>query len=362
MSTPGCPIEDIDTPALVVDLTLMENNIQRMSEFFADKSANLRPHTKTHKTPILAHKQIAAGARGVTCAKLGEAEIMAAAGINDLLVANQVVGHIKIGRLVALAHHCEIIVAVDDAENVRAISDAAVAVGVQVGMLVEVDVGMQRCGISPGQPALALAEIVDQSPGVLFRGVMGYEGHIIGEPDDETRYEGCRTAMTLLTDTADHIRNGGLDVPIVSGGGTGTYSVTGTFPGITEVQAGSYVLMDATYQKRIPEFDCALTVYSSIVSRPSDELAVADAGLKTMTNDMGLQTIKDLSGAQLIRQSEEHVKIQLPGPSCSLRPGDKIHMYPSHVCTTMNLHDRVYGVRDGMLETIWEISARGRSH
>ena len=360
MSTLGIPIEDIDTPALVIDLDLMDGNIARMAEFFSEQKAVLRPHTKTHKTPVLAHKQIAAGAQGVTCAKLGEAEVMAASGIRNILVANQVVGPLKINRLVALARHSDVIVAADYADNVREISEAAMATGSKVGMVVEVDVGMARCGVPPGEPALKLARVIDQSPGVVFRGVMGYEGHIIGEPDDETRYAECRKSMTMLTETADYIRESGLSVEIVSGGGTGTYKVTGSFSGITEVQAGSYILMDATYRKRIPEFDCALTIYASIISRPGDELAVADAGLKTMTNDMGLQSVRDVEGASLIRQSEEQAKIQLPAASCPLRPGDKIHIIPSHVCTTINLHDRMYGVRNGALEAIWEVGARGR--
>lgn len=360
MATPGDPLEHIDTPALVIDLDMMEGNIRRMADFFADKTADLRPHTKTHKTPILAHKQIEAGAQGVTCAKLGEAEVMAAAGIRDILVANQVVGRIKINRLVALSRHSDIIVAADDAGNVREISEAAQAAGTTVNMIIEVDVGMQRCGVPPGEPALELAQVIEKEPGVNFRGIMGYEGHIIGEPDNDIRYAECRKSMTMLTETADFIRDGGLPVEIVSGGGTGTYSVTGAFPGMTEVQAGSYILMDATYQKRIPEFDCALTVYTMIVSRPGDELAVADAGLKTMTNDMGIQSVRGVEDASLIKQSEEHVKIQLPGASCPLRPGDKIHIIPSHGCTTINLHDRFYGVRNGIVETVWDIAGRGR--
>jgi D-serine deaminase-like pyridoxal phosphate-dependent protein len=360
MAIPGDPIENIDTPALVIDLELLENNIKRMADFFADKTAVLRPHTKTHKTPILAHKQIQAGAQGVTCAKLGEAEVMAAAGIRDILVANQVVGRIKINRLVALSRHSDIIVAADDAHNVREISEAAQVAGTTVNMIIEVDVGMERCGVRPGEAALNLARVIDDQPGVRFRGIMGYEGHIIGEPDNGIRYAECRKSMTMLTETADYIREKGLPVEIVSGGGTGTYSVTGTFPGITEVQAGSYILMDASYQKRIPEFDTALTIYSMIVSRPGDELAVADAGLKTMTNDMGIQSIRDIEGASLIRQSEEHVKIQLPGASCPLRPSDRIHIIPSHGCTTINLHDRFYGVRNGVVETVWNIEGRGK--
>lgn len=360
MVRPGSPIEDIDTPALVIDLDLMEGNIARMAAFFADKDAYLRPHTKTHKTPVLAHRQIEAGARGVTCAKLGEAEVMAAAGIRDILVANQVVGRVKIDRLVALARHSDVIVASDHEANVREISDAAMAAGTRVNMIIEVDVGMERCGVPPGEPAWQLAQVIDRHPGVVFRGVMGYEGHIIGNPNDEERYAGCRESMTMLTQTADYIRERGLAVDLVSGGGTGTYKVTGTFPGVNEVQAGSYILMDGTYRKRIPEFDCALTIYATVVSRPGDELAVADAGLKTMTNDMGLQTVRDVEGASILRQSEEHVKIELPGASCTLRPGDKFHIVPSHCCTTINLHDRFYGVRNGTVESVWDIAARGK--
>lgn len=360
METPGILLEDIDTPALVIDLDLMEGNIARMADFFAGVRATLRPHTKTHKTPALAHKQIAAGAKGVTCAKLGEAEVMAASGIRDLLVANQVVGRTKIDRLVALARHADILVAVDNPDNVREIAAAAQTVGATVGMLIEVNVGMNRCGVEPGEPTLELAGLIDRLPGVRFAGLMGYEGHIIANPDQAVRERECRKSMTLLTEAAAYVTQAGLPVDIVSGGGTGTYNITGTFPGVTEVQAGSYLFMDATYHKIIPEFDCALTVYATVVSRPGDELAIVDAGLKTMTNEFGLPSVRDIAGATLIGQSEEHGKLRLDGASVSLRPGDKIHILPSHVCTTINLHDRLYGVRNGRLETVWPVAARGK--
>lgn len=360
METPGISLEAIDTPALVVDLDLMEGNIARMANFFAGVSATLRPHTKTHKTPALAHKQIEAGAKGVTCAKLGEAEVMAASGIRDLLIANQVIGRTKIDRLVALARHSDVIVAVDHSDNVREISEAARAVGATVGMLIEVNVGMNRCGVEPGEPTLQLAQIIHRLPGVRFAGVMGYEGHIINDPDQAVRERECRKSMGLLTETAAYVRQAGLPVNIVSGGGTGTYKITGTFPGVTEVQAGSYLFMDATYHKIIPEFDCALTIYTTVVSRPGDTLAIVDAGLKTMTTEFGFPTVRDRSGATLIGESEEHGKLRLDGASVSLRPGEKIHLLPSHVCTTINLHDRLYGVRNGRLETIWTVAARGK--
>ena len=197
----GSPIEDIDTPALLLDLDIMERNIARMAAAFRGLSAKLRPHAKTHKTPIIGQKQIAAGAIGITCAKLGEAEIMVEGGIRDVLIANQIVGSQKIRRLVSLAHHADMMVAVDDVRNVEELSQAAQAAKVSLRVLVEVDVGQRRCGVAPGEPALGLAQHVDRAPGLKFAGLMGYEGHLVFVPSLEERVHRVHTDMQALLDT-----------------------------------------------------------------------------------------------------------------------------------------------------------------
>lgn len=355
----GTPKGQLDTPVLLIDLDVMESNIRKMSEYFRSVDAELRPHTKTHKTPILAHKQIEAGAIGVTCAKLGEAEVMAASGIRDILIANQIVTQ-KIARLVNLARHADMMVAVDDPVNVENLSHAAKAKGVKLRVLVEVDIGMKRCGVLPGEPALRLAQKAAMSDGLIFAGLMGYEGHTVAIPDFQERERETKKALTLLMETKDLIEQSGIEVGIVSGGGTGTYNITGQFPGMTEIQAGSYILMDSFYRGVLKDFECALTVLTTVISRPNKDMAVIDAGVKTVTRESGLPEVKDIKGAQLISLSEEHGRLDVTNSDADLRPGDKIELIPSHGCTTINLHDKFYGIRDGTLECIWDIAGRGK--
>lgn len=357
-------IRDIDTPALVIDLDRMERNIGTMATFFQGVAANLRPHVKTHKTPEIALRQIQAGAIGMTCAKVGEAEVMADAGIRDLLIANQIVGSPKIRRLMKVAKQADVMVAVDDPANVVELSEAAQQAHVTLRVLVEVDVGMNRCGVPPGELAVELAKQIDRAKGLVFRGVMGYEGHTVILPQKVVRTEAVRAAMKLLTDTAERIRTAGLPVEIVSGGGTGTYDITGAYPGVTEVQAGSYVLMDTTYRgvEGIGGvFDCALTLLTTVVSRPVWDRMIVDIGLKTATRDFGLPEVVGVDGLELLHLSEEHGTLRVRSKNVDLRPGDRIEVIPNHVCTTVNLHDRFYGVRDGKVEATWQIRGRGKS-
>lgn len=355
---------DVDTPALLIDLSAMERNIFRMARYFQGKRACLRPHIKTHKTPIIAHKQMEAGAKGITCQKLGEAEAMVAAGIRDVLISNQVVGKAKIERLVNLVRHGDITVAVDDPINVEELSEAALRKGVKLNVLVEVNVGMNRCGVEPGRPALRLAQKVVESKGLNFRGLMGYEGHCVFIEDFEKRRAECQKANELLVGTKNTIEDAGIDVDVVSAGGTGTYNITGENPDITEVQAGSYVTMDTKYRsvEGIGDtFECALTVLTTVLSKPTESRAVVDAGMKAMTMEFGTPQPKDVEGIELISLSEEHGKLRLDAPSREIKVGEKLEFIPSHGCTTINLHDKFYGVRNGEVEAVWEIAARGRS-
>jgi len=356
----GISKSQIDTPALLIDLDIMESNIAKMSDFFGKVKANLRPHTKTHKTPILAHKQISSGAIGVTCAKLGEAEVMVASGIRDVLIANEIVPIPKIARLVNLARHSDMMVAVDDPNNVDKLSEAAQNKKVNLRILVEVDIGMKRCGVPPGEPALKLAQKVSKSSNLIFSGLMGYEGHTVAIPDLEERKRETEKAMSLLIQTKELIEQNGLEVRIMSGGGTGTYNITGLLPGMTEIQAGSYILMDTFYRNVLKDFDCALSVLATVISRPSSDLAIIDAGMKTVTKESGLPEVKGIEGAKLISLAEEHGRIDLSESSADLKPGDKVEIIPSHCCTTINLHDKFFGVRDDILESVWDIAGRGK--
>lgn len=358
----GSPMEEIDTPALVINLPAMERNIKRMAGFFAGKQARLRPHAKTHKCAIIAQKQLEAGnAVGITCAKLGEAEMLVAGGIRDILIANQIVGPTKIARLAGLARHADLMVAVDDAANVAELGAAAVAAGSELRVLVEVNIGMNRCGVEPGEPALALARFVAETPGLRFMGLQGYEGHLVMLPNPEERRQKALAAMQTLVETRRFIESHGLPVAIVSGGGTGTYNISSTVPGVDEIQAGSYVFMDTKYRSVGIDFECALTVLATVISRPTPTIAITDAGHKVATTEFGLPELKDLPGAALVRFSEEHGKIEFAEPNRDLKPGDKVEYIVSHGCTTINLHDRYFGVRNGRLEAVWDIAGRGQS-
>lgn len=352
----------VDTPALLIDLPAMERNIARMAAFFADKRAKLRPHAKTHKCPIIAHKQLEAGnAVGITCAKLGEAEALVEGGIRDILIANQIVGPQKIARLVGLAHHADLMVAVDDLANVAELSAAASVARVQLGVLVEVNLGMNRCGVEPGEPALALARKVAEARGLRFMGLQGYEGHLVFTPNPDERRERTLAAMKCLVDTRREIEAAGLEVRIVSGGGTGTYNVTGSFPGVDEVQAGSYVFMDTKYRSVGLDFELALTVLTTVISRPTPQVAITDAGLKVITNDFVMPEVKGIAGATVAKLSEEHGKVEFSSPNADIKIGSKLEFVVSHGCTTINLHDRYYALRDGRIEAVWMIAARGKS-
>ena len=355
---------ELDTPALLIDLDKMEANIQTMANYFSTVNADLRPHVKTHKTPIIAHKQIAAGAIGVTCAKLGEAEAVIHAGIRDVLIANQVVGPQKIARLINLAKHSEIMVAVDNAENVQAISEAAAAKGATVRMLIEVNIGMNRCGVEPGKPTLALAEQIHQCPNVVFEGLMGYEGHTVAKPNRAERNTAAREAMQRLVETKHYLEKHNVEIPIMSGGGTGTFNITGSLSEMTEVQAGSYVLMDSTYRNVEgigDHFDCALSVLATVVSRPSPNRVIVDTGLKVLAKEFGIPQPVGVNGIEMTGLSEEHGTMQVSDESVSLKPGNKLEILPTHCCTTVNLHDRYYGIRNGIVESVWDIAARGKA-
>jgi D-serine deaminase-like pyridoxal phosphate-dependent protein len=355
---------ELDTPALLIDLDKFEANIQTMAAYFSTVNAMLRPHVKTHKTPIISHKQIAVGAIGVTCAKLGEAEAVIHAGIRDVLIANQIVGAQKIARLINLAKHSEIMVAVDSAQNVQAISEAASAKGANVRMLVEVNIGMDRCGVEPGKPALELANVIRRSPNVSFEGLMGYEGHTVSRPEQAERNAAARAAIQLLLDAKHYLEKHDVAVSIMSGGGTGTFNITGSIPEMTEVQAGSYVFMDSTYRnvEGVGEhFDCSLSVLATVVSRPASNRIIVDTGLKVLAKEFGIPQPVGVRGVEMTGLSEEHGKLQVSDENVSLNPGDKLEILPSHCCTTVNLHDRYYGIRNGIVESVWEIAARGKA-
>lgn len=346
--------DDIDTPALLLDPDVMEANIAAMAAFFRDRPQKLRPHFKTPKTPAIAHRQLEAGAIGVTCAKVGEAEVLVRAGLGPVLIANQVVGHLKIDRLMALlASGIEVIVAVESELNVRELEEGAARSGLRPQAIIEVDVGMQRCGTSSPEETVALARRLAAGP-VRYRGIMGYEGHAVLIEDGEERRKRATEAMERLSRHVAALRDAGIPPEIVSAGGTGTFDITGAWPGVTEVQAGSYVFMDGRYRAVRPDLgQSALTLLTTVIARHGP-FAIIDAGLKSLTNEFGPPLGKDLP-VKVAYLSEEHGHLALG--EADLSPGDRIEVVPSHNDTTINLHSEYYVVRGDEVVDVWPIEA-----
>jgi D-serine deaminase-like pyridoxal phosphate-dependent protein len=356
----GTPIHRLDTPRLLVDLDVLERNISRMVEATARHGIGWRPHTKGIKLPAIAHKLIRAGAIGVTCAKLGEAEVMAAAGIGSILIANQIVGEEKIARLIGLSRHAEVIACVDDSVNVTAIGGAAAAAGVEQGVLVEVDTGMQRCGVAPGAETVALARRVAETPGLRLRGLMGWEGHVAGMPPGEQKRAATEAAVGLLTSSAAACRVAGLPIDIVSCGGTGTHPITAGLPGVTEIQAGGAIFHDLTYAAWGLDHEFALTVLVTVISRPTPTRVVVDAGKKTLSSDLTPPRARAFPDATPLRLSAEHGQFDLAAPSPAPAVGERIELLMGYGDTSVHLHETLVGVRNGHVEIVWPLLGRGK--
>ncbi len=348
----------IETPALLVDLDAMEANIRLMGDYFRGRRARLRPHFKTHKSPAIAHRQVAAGAKGICCAKLSEAEVLLVSGITDVLIANQVVDPAKIARLAGLARGgAKVTVCADNPANVADLSQAAARAGSVLRVLVEVDVGMNRCGVRSPEEALALASRIARSPGLVFEGIQAYEGHLVQLNDREARRAGVREMVERIGRVKTMMEKNGLAVNEVSGGGTATYDITGDDTIWTEIQAGSYVFVDSSYRPMGLPFREALTVLATVVHKRKG-VAVTDAGMKVCSTDHGPPSVKGHPGLE-VRLNEEHGIVS--DPDDVLAYGRKIEYVPGHCCTTVNLHDRYHCLRGDLLEVVWPIPGRGRS-
>ena len=351
-------VTDIPTPSLVVDVAAMERNIQRMAAFFASGPCRLRPHFKAHKTPEIARRQLAAGScTGLTCATVSEAEI-AAELCGDILIANEPVGRARADRVAALARRAGVTVAIDSPAGLEQLESAALLGESEIGVLVDVNVGQNRCGVAPAEAAVSLARRVASARNVRLRGVMGYEGHLVAVADRAARDARTREAMAALVATARLLRQAGLPCDVVSAGGTGTYDITGRIDGITEIQAGSYVLMDSDYGRLDVPFEQAFWVLGTVISRPTSTRCVADCGHKATTKDHGLPTVHGIEGAVVTALNDEHATIAVPD-DCELQVGDRVYLTPSHTDPTMNLHDVIYAIDGERVIGVWPIAARG---
>ncbi|MCY3703222.1 MAG: DSD1 family PLP-dependent enzyme [Rhodospirillales bacterium] len=371
MTTPppaqaGMPLADVDTPALLIEMDAFERNLDTMAHGIAAAGVRLRPHAKTHKCAPIVRRQMALGAVGACCQKVSEAEALVQAGVPDVLVSNQVVGGRKIARLTSMASDAKVGVCVDNAHNVAEIGAAAVGAGVSIDVLVEIDVGMSRCGVAAGDEALVLARQVAATDGLRFAGLQAYHGLAQHIRSHAERRAATDAAIDLTRSTVDLLGRQGIPCEIVAGAGTGTWEFEAASGVYNELQAGSYVFMDADYAQNldatgapVASFEQALFIYSTVISSPVPERAVVDAGLKALSAESGAPEVADIESARVAGVSDEHTTIDLSNSNTRLAVGDGVKLIPSHCDPTANLHDWYVCVRNDHVEALWPVVARG---
>ncbi|MFZ4531538.1 MAG: DSD1 family PLP-dependent enzyme [Alsobacter sp.] len=364
----GDSIDEIVTPALIVDLDAFDRNLAKMSAYVASTGVGLRAHAKTHKSSEVARRQMQAGAVGQCVQKVGEAEALARGGIPDILVTNQVFGASKLDRLAVLAREARIGICFDDPDQVVAASQAAQRAGVELMGLVEIEVGMARCGVAPGRSACELAMRIADAPGLRFEGLQAYHGRAQHLPTAAERQAEIARTIASVQETLDVLNSAGLHARTVSGAGTGTFRIEAESGLYTELQAGSYVFMDVDYAvikdsagRPYGEFEHSLFVLSSVMSVSGSTWVVVDAGLKSYSGEKGPPRVHGWSGLDLVSMSDEHGKITVGQDAKRPRLGDRVALIPGHCDPTINLHDWYVGVRKGRVEEIWQIDARGAS-
>ncbi len=362
----GDDLQDVDTPALMIDLDAFEANVAKLAKTVADFGVRLRAHSKTHKCPEIALRQIAAGAIGICCQKVGEAEAMVAGGVPDVLVTNQIWGERKLKRLAALAHDARIGVLVDDAQNVRDLGQTAREAGVTLDVYVEIDVGAGRCGIEPGAPAVQLAKAVIEEDGLRFAGLQAYHGSAQHIRTANERGAAIGAACDKVRATLTAMEDAGIDVPIVTGAGTGSFHFEAASGLYQEMQCGSYIFMDADYAQNMDqrgdpftEFRHSLYVLVTVMSATKPGRAVVDAGHKALGNDQGMPWVADIPGARYQGPSDDHGTLILDDAARGVMLGEKIRLIPGHCDPTVNLYDWFVVVQGGRVVDLWEISARG---
>ncbi|MQF70273.1 DSD1 family PLP-dependent enzyme [SAR202 cluster bacterium AD-804-J14_MRT_500m] len=355
---PGTRLEDLDTPCLIIDMDALEHNIGVMAEFYKERTTKLRPHTKNHKSPMIAHMQLRAGGTvgGICTAKVSEAEVMVQGGINQVFIANQIVTKDKIARLVSLARRAEIIVAADDVRNVHDLADATQKAGIELGVIVEVDTQMGRCGVRTVDQGIEVAQAIDSKPYLKMRGVMSHQT-IAPTSDREMRVRQGRQMIEKVIDLKDSLDRIDIPVEIVSTGETWSYDVAADIPGVTEIQGGSYLLMEAGYSF-MSEFRYACKLLGTVISAVRPGRAIGDIGIKSVGTPKGLPIIEDNIGTIVEELHAEHVILNTEnGPRLSL--GDKFALIPGQQDIMVNRWDTFIAVRGGEVEAIWDIPGRG---
>lgn len=359
----GDRVDDLDTPSMIVDLDLMEANIKKLMDKLLPTGLDIRPHLKTTKSAILAKKLAAAGAKGGCVAKISEAEAIADAGFDDLFITCEIVGPAKVRRLVELYRkYPNIRIVVDSEKGASAINEALAASGIKdpITVLIDLDVGLHRTGVKPGEPARALAHHVAGLKHLNLIGVKGYEGHLQHLHDREDRKNQCLESMEILTSTAESLRKEGFNMEVVTTGGTGTAEFCATVPGVTELQPGSFIFMDTDYRNAVGTFfSHSFTILATVVSKQGPRAVTIDTGLKSLTTDSGLAECKDSRYTYGVL-GDEHGSLTWEDGTPPLDVGDRVEMIPSHIDPTVNLHDFYYAYRAGVVEEIWPVDSRGK--
>lgn len=358
----GTPISELDTPALLVDLDALEHNYDHIAALYSDTVCKMREHAKNIKTPAILHKQIEAGGTvgGVCAAKVAEAEVMVEGGIKDILITSQVVTPDKIARVCSLSHEADTKVAIDDERNLRLISSISERSNSDVGVVIEVNTSMDRAGIRRTEQGINLARLATELPGVSFRGVMSHQS-ISGDPDMETRFAEGRHWMQMCVDVGNAIRDAGIPVEIVSTGETFTIDVAPEMPEVTEVQGGTYALMNTT-SAYMEDFQFAAKILTTVISRPSDNIAIGDVGYRALAAPNGvLPSVEGHDGVEVDSLAPDHIilKSQTAMP---LDVGDQFLLLSAQQDILVNRWDRFIGVRNGLVESTWPILARGCHH
>ncbi len=360
----GIALDEVDTPALVLDLDALERNLLRMADAVKGSGVRLRPHAKSHKCAQIARAQIAAGAVGVCCQKVSEAEALVAGGVADVLVTNEVVGPQKIARLARLVREAKVAVLADDAGNVADLDAAARAEGVRLDVLVEIDVGAQRCGIEPGAPALELAHRIAGCRNLRFAGLHAYHGSAQHLREASERRAAIAAAAEKARMTKSLIEKAGIVCETVTGAGTGTFLLESASRVYNEIQPGSYVFMDADYNRNVweeawPRFEQSLFVLATVMSAPAPDRAVLDAGLKASSVDSGLPQVHERPGVEYAKASDEHGVLKIVAGAKAPKLGERLLLVPGHCDPTVNLYDWFVCVRKGKVEALWPVTARG---
>ena len=359
---------DLPTPALVVDEEALEHNLDKMASFFRGKSARLRPHAKTHKCPILARKQLDRGAHGICAAKVSEAEVMVDAGIGNVLITSPVVTKDKVARVMALAKKSsDVAIVVDQEQNVRDFNDAAAALGTTLQVVVGLNV-MNRTGVAMGEPAVNLVKAIHDATALRFGGLQAYAGHLQHQSGFEFRRQASEEVMSRAVTLRETVEKAGYDVPVLTGGGTGTYNIDSEVDGVDEMQVGSYLFMDVNYRKIggkegaiFDDFRPSLLVLSTAISQPAQGRITIDAGFKSFATDNDMPQLRDIEGVSYRWGGDEHGILQFKNPSRRIEVGDKVLLIASHCDPTVNLYDHYYPYRNETVTELWPIAARGRS-